>query len=129
MQRGGTAATGIVHCRHSVNNEFDQASDIARWHVVRAVPSFLLFRQGALVDRITLPDSRSGVVAGVPQLVRLPAPLTCSACTVFACVARTDQISVLSSTPSTTASATTSVHMSQHMHESPFPTLLQLSIS
>ena len=54
---------GIVTCKHNVYNEFDFTSDVARWFNIRHVPSFLVFVDGALVDRCVLPDSRGGTYA------------------------------------------------------------------
>ena len=49
---------GIIHCKHNVRNEFDFRSDVARWHQIRHCPSFLVFADGAMIDRLVLPDTR-----------------------------------------------------------------------
>jgi hypothetical protein len=54
------AKAGIVHCKHNTVTEFDYPSDICRWHKIKHVPSFLIFSDGALIDRLILPDSRAG---------------------------------------------------------------------
>lgn len=69
MQSKSTRA-GIVHCKHNVFNEFDYRSDVARWLQIRHVPSFLIFVDGALIDRMVLPDSR-GRAHGPSQKVRM----------------------------------------------------------
>jgi hypothetical protein len=64
------ARAGIVHCKHNVVNDFDYRSDIAQWHQIRHVPSFLVFTDGSLIDRIILPDSR-GRAYGPSNRVRI----------------------------------------------------------
>jgi hypothetical protein len=39
-----------VFARHNIVNEFDEMSDISRWHKVRLVPSMYFYDQGALVS-------------------------------------------------------------------------------
>ena len=50
--------------KHDVRDDFDEATDLARLHRVRAVPSLLFFAGGAAVSRVTLADAR--VVAPLP---------------------------------------------------------------
>ena len=55
-----SSKAGLIYCKHNTVNEFDYPSDISRWHKVRHVPSFLIFSEGALIDKLVLPDSRAG---------------------------------------------------------------------
>ena len=68
------AKAGIIHCKHDTVNEFDFASDVSRMYGVRHVPSFLIFYDGALIDRQRLPDSRAGAY-GPSKQVHSPAYL------------------------------------------------------
>lgn len=48
----------MIFLKHDVRDEFDEATDLARLHRVRAVPSLLFFAGGAAVSRVTLADAR-----------------------------------------------------------------------
>lgn len=65
-----SARAGIVHCKHDIVNEFDQRSDISRWHDVRRAPTFLVFVGGALIDTFVLPDSRGRASGPSPKVRR-----------------------------------------------------------
>ncbi|GBF91936.1 thioredoxin-like, chloroplastic [Raphidocelis subcapitata] len=52
------ARARAVFARHNLINEYDYWSDVSRMHSVRAVPTFLFFDGGALVQRLTLRDVR-----------------------------------------------------------------------
>eukprot|EP00892_Ulva_mutabilis_P000944 jgi/Ulvmu1/10850/UM007_0024.1 len=67
-RQSASAKAGVVHCKHDTMNEFDFASDVSRMYGVRHVPSFLIFHEGALLDRQRLPDSRAGPYGSVKQI-------------------------------------------------------------
>lgn len=79
LQAQATRA-GIITCKHNVYNEFDFTSDVARWFKIRHVPSFLVFVDGALVERCVLPDSRGRTYA--------PSNKVCCPCAWTGIVAR-----------------------------------------
>lgn len=58
----------VVFAKHNVINEFDEASDVARYYKVKAVPCFLFYDDGALVKRLSLRDIRS--LAGPPVKIQ-----------------------------------------------------------
>ena len=60
----GASGAGVIFLKHDVRDDFDEATDLARMHRVRAVPSLLFFAGGAAVSRVTLADAR--VVAPLP---------------------------------------------------------------
>ena len=53
------ARSGVVFLTHDVRDAFDDVTDLARLHRVRAVPAVLFFAGGAVVGRVVAPDSRS----------------------------------------------------------------------
>lgn len=85
--QSASAKAGVVHCKHDVVNEFDFPSDVSRMYGVRHVPSFLLFHEGALIDRHRLPDSRVGPYGPVREVRNNPLHKTLSnLCTWASCV-------------------------------------------
>ena len=60
----GASGAGVIFLKHDVRDDFDEATDLARMHRVRAGPSLLFFAGGAAVSRVTLADAR--VVAPLP---------------------------------------------------------------
>jgi len=55
----GASRSGVLFASHDVRDAWDEPSDLARLHRVRAVPSILFFSGGASVKRLAAPDSRS----------------------------------------------------------------------
>lgn len=47
-----------VFLKHNIINEFDDVSDVARLHKVKATPGFIFFDDGAVVKRLSLRDAR-----------------------------------------------------------------------
>lgn len=48
----------IVFLRHDMNDEFDNASEVARMYSLKSAPRFLFFIDGALVRTASIADSR-----------------------------------------------------------------------
>ena len=76
----GASGAGVIFLKHDVRDDFDEATDLARLHRVRAVPSLLFFAGGAAVSRVTLADARvvaplSGGRDGADRRARLRAAL------------------------------------------------------
>jgi hypothetical protein len=55
----GAARSGVLFAAHDVRDAWDDATDLARLHRVRAVPTVLFFSGGASVRRLAAPDSRA----------------------------------------------------------------------
>lgn len=58
----------VVLVKHNIMTEFDDMSDISRFHKVRAVPAFLFIDEGAVVRRLSLRDIRR--LTGPTRLVQ-----------------------------------------------------------
>ena len=76
----GASGAGVIFLKHDVRDDFDEATDLARLHRVRAVPNLLFFAGGAAVSRVTLADARvivplSGGRDGANRRARLRAAL------------------------------------------------------
>ncbi|KAK9799731.1 hypothetical protein WJX73_005809 [Symbiochloris irregularis] len=52
-------SAGAVFLKHNIRDDFDDLTDVARLHRVRAVPCFVFFVGGSQVGRINMQDSRA----------------------------------------------------------------------
>ena len=55
----GASRSGVLWASHDIRDAWDEPSDLARLHRVRAVPAALFFSGGASVRRLAAPDSRA----------------------------------------------------------------------
>mmetsp|Transcript_2968 Transcript_2968/g.7287 ORF Transcript_2968/g.7287 Transcript_2968/m.7287 type:complete len:213 (-) Transcript_2968:831-1469(-) len=60
----------VVFCSADVHDEYDHTSDVARWHKVRVVPTFLFLDEGAVVKRLSLRDVRGLSAEGGPDWIQ-----------------------------------------------------------
>ena len=79
-REAGASGAGIIFLKHDVRDDYEEESDVARLHRVRAVPNLLFFAGGAAVSRVTLADARvivplSGGRDGANRRARLRAAL------------------------------------------------------
>lgn len=52
------ARARVVFLSADTHTEYDTYSDVARWHKVKAVPTFLFIDEGAVIKRLSLRDVR-----------------------------------------------------------------------